>query len=198
MGGGVGRGLSADAGVVPICSAGGPVGGEECSSHAAPSTGPGCMTAAVDAFVAMAAITVLAALRRNDRSNLCTIGCCLSLQVAGSIAASRRTMASAVSCGSAPALDLRQIRIELRGHPHLFLVPTLRPAMCGAHPPPCRARAQTMDQPALRRSHIGQRRSLIHKPPTANVQLARSLTFALFSDHRRPAGRRRKYHEAEF
>ena len=56
---------------------------------------------AVDAFVAMVAITVLAALRRNERSRRCTIECCLSLKVAGSIAANRRTMVSAVSWGSA-------------------------------------------------------------------------------------------------
>ena len=35
-------------------------------------------------FVAIAAITVFTALRRNDRSSLCTIECCLSVKVAGS------------------------------------------------------------------------------------------------------------------
>ena len=76
------------------------MGGAECPSHAAPSTGPGRMTAAVDAFIVMSTITVPAALRRNDRSRRCTIECCLSPNVEGSISASRRTMARAVICGS--------------------------------------------------------------------------------------------------
>jgi hypothetical protein len=55
------------------------------------------VAAAVAAGVVMAACRVSVPLRRNDRSLRCTIECCVSLNVAGSIQASRRTMASAVS-----------------------------------------------------------------------------------------------------
>jgi hypothetical protein len=56
--------------------------------------------AAIDVCAAIVTITVSVALRRNDRSRRCTIECCSSLKVAGSIAASRRTMARAAICGS--------------------------------------------------------------------------------------------------
>ena len=81
-------------------SARGPVGGGGVPVTEAPSTGPGLMAASIGARVVMATMTVSVALRRNNRIKRCTIECCLSLNVAGSIAASRRTMASAVICRS--------------------------------------------------------------------------------------------------
>jgi hypothetical protein len=58
------------------------------------------MAASIDACSPMVTMTVSVALRRNNRIKRCTVECCLSLKVAESIAASRRTMASAVICGS--------------------------------------------------------------------------------------------------
>jgi hypothetical protein len=54
-----------------------------------------------DGGVVVAAITVSAALRLSARSRRWTIECCFPLNVAGSISASRCTMPSAVSWGSA-------------------------------------------------------------------------------------------------
>lgn len=77
------------------------MGGAECSLHAAPSTGPDRIAGAVHACSVKAAIAIAPFLRRSARSRRCTIECCLSLKVAGWIAASRRTNASAANCGSA-------------------------------------------------------------------------------------------------
>ncbi len=90
------------------CFNGGPVGGAECPSHAAPSTGPVRMATAGDGGVAVAAITVSATLRLSARSKRCTIECCLldlwrilltlSLRARGVHGRARRSVQSSPRC----------------------------------------------------------------------------------------------------